>query len=145
VFSGLVQRASELPLRAGDANYRDFVDKLVNFTDIGVPGACNGVHGIYSSSLRGHLSNNIVYRVSAFGIHLWHAATRATVANHTVFSNGSGSMGGGIIISSGDKSGGVVLNYTKVINNIVYDNPAASIVEYCYAGQDCTGSNNTGA
>jgi parallel beta-helix repeat protein len=128
-----------------NANYQSSDDDVIGnvIHDIGVPGACNGVHGIYSSNLRGHIYNNIVYRVSAFGIHLWHAANEATIANNTVFSNGSASMGGGIIIGSGDEPGGVVLNYTKVINNIVYNNPAASILEYCYRGQNCTGSNNT--
>jgi hypothetical protein len=127
-----------------NANYSssddDIVGNLVH--DIGVPGKCNGIHGIYSSNLRGHIYNNIVYRVSAFGIHLWHAATNVVISNNTVFANGATSMGGGIVIGSGDSPGGVVLDHTIVINNIVYNNPSASIEEYCYTGQACTGANN---
>jgi hypothetical protein len=110
--------------------------------DIGVPGRCGGVQGIYSSNLRGLIYNNIVYRVSAYGIHLWHAANRVVIANNTVFANGAGGMGGGIIMGVGDSPGGVIMDYTKVINNIVYRNPAASIKQYCYSGQNCLGRNN---
>ena len=128
-----------------NANYRgsdgDIIGNVVH--DIGVPGECNGIQGIYSSNLRGRIYNNIVYRASAYGIHLWHAADNVTIANNTVFSNGAGSIGGGILLGAGDRPGGVVLNNTRVINNIVYNNPAASIMEYCYSGQNCTGAHNT--
>ncbi|MES2150746.1 MAG: choice-of-anchor Q domain-containing protein [Pseudomonadota bacterium] len=128
-----------------NANYSSSDDDIIGNVvhDIGTPGACNGVQGIYSSNLRGHIFNNIVYRVSAWGIHLWHAANNVMIANNTVFANGSSSMGGGIEIGSGDSPGGIVLDYTKVINNIVYANPGASITEYCYSGVNCIGSNNT--
>jgi parallel beta-helix repeat protein len=128
-----------------NANYSssdgDIIGNVVH--DIGVPGKCNGVQGIYLSNLRGHIMNNIVYRASAWGIHLWHAANNVTIANNTVFQNGAGGMGGGIVIGTGDSPGGVVLDYTKVINNIVYANPAAGISEYCYSGQNCIGAHNT--
>ncbi|MET0855358.1 MAG: right-handed parallel beta-helix repeat-containing protein [Telluria sp.] len=127
-----------------NANYSgsdgDIIGNVVH--DIGVPGACNGVQGIYSSNLRGKIMNNIVYRASAWGIHLWHAANQVTVANNTVFANGAGSMGGGIVVGTGDRPGGVILNHTKVINNIVYRNPAGGIKQYCYSGQACIGPNN---
>ncbi|MFL6709740.1 MAG: right-handed parallel beta-helix repeat-containing protein [Massilia sp.] len=122
------------------ASNGDIVGNIVH--DIGRPGICNGVHGIYSSNLGGRIVNNMVYRASSFGIHLWHAANRVTIANNTVFANGSATMGGGIVLGNGDSPGGSVLNHTKVINNIVYDNPAVSIKEFCYPGQDCTGANN---
>jgi Right handed beta helix region/Protein of unknown function (DUF1565) len=118
----------------------DIIGNVVH--DIGVPGACNGVHGIYSSNLGGHIVNNLVFRAASFGIHLWHAATRVTIANNTVFANGSANMGGGIVLGNGDSPGGAVLNHTQVINNIVYDNPAVSIKEFCYPGHDCTGRSN---
>lgn len=119
----------------------DIVGNIVH--DIGVPGACNGVHGIYTSNHGGRIANNLVYRVSAYAIHLWHAANRVTVANNTLFANGSSSMGGGIVMGNGDGPGGAILNHTKVVNNIIYDNPAASIKEFCYPNHDCTGPNNT--
>ncbi|MDD5570316.1 MAG: sugar-binding protein [Bacteroidales bacterium] len=127
-----------------NANYSssdgDIIGNVVH--DIGVPGGCNGVQGIYSSNLRGLIYNNIVYRVSAYGIHLWHAATDVIIANNTVFANGTAGMGGGIVIGNGDSPGGTVLNNTKVLNNIVYNNPRSSISEYCYSGQSCIGPNN---
>ena len=130
-----------------NANYSGSDDDIIGNVvhDIGVPGACNGVHGIYHANLRGRVMNNIVYRASSYGIHLWHAANNVMVANNTVFRNGGSGMGGGIVTGSGDSPGGVVLNNTKVINNIVYDNPRASIEQFCYSGQSCIGSSNTTA
>ncbi|QJE02941.1 DUF1565 domain-containing protein [Massilia forsythiae] len=110
--------------------------------DIGTPGACPGVHGIYLSNLRGRIDNNIVYRASAWGIHLWHAADRVVIANNTVFANGSATVGGGIVAGTGDRPGGVVLSGTRIINNIVAFNPRASIRQYCYPGQACIGAGN---
>jgi parallel beta-helix repeat protein len=128
-----------------NANYRgsdgDVIGNVVH--DIGIPGKCNGVQGIYSANLRGRIYNNIVYRASAYGIHLWHAADNVTIANNTVFANGAAGMGGGIIIGAGDSPGGVVLNNTRVINNIVFNNPDSAIREYCYRGEECTGAKNT--
>ena len=118
----------------------DVIGNVVH--DIGIPGDCNGVQGIYSSNLRGRIYNNIVYRASSFGIHLWHAADNVMIANNTVFANGARGVGGGIVAGTGDRPGGVVLNNTKVINNLVYDNAGPGIKQYCYAGQDCIGDNN---
>ena len=118
----------------------DIVGNVVH--DIGVPGACNGVQGIYSSNLRARIVHNVVYRASAWGIHLWHAANNVLIAHNTVFANGSRTMGGGIVIGTGDSPGGVVLDHTHVIDNIVTGNPGASIEEYCYAGQECIGEHN---
>lgn len=128
-----------------DANYSATDDDIIGNVvhDIGVPGACNGVQGIYHSNLRGHIYNNIVYRVSAWGIHLWHAANNVMIANNTVFRNGTASMGGGMEIGSGDAPGGIVVNNTRVVNNIIYDNPGASFMQYCYSGVSCIGSTNS--
>jgi hypothetical protein len=127
-----------------DANYSASDDDIIGNVvhDIGKPGGCNGVQGIYHSNLRGHIFNNIVYRASAWGIHLWHAATNVIIANNTVFANGGASMGGGIVIGSGDSPGGIVLDNTKVINNIVFSNPSVGIEEYCYDGPSCIGPHN---
>ena len=130
-----------------DANYSATDDDIIGNVvhDIGVPGACNGVQGVYHSNLRGKIMNNIVYRVSAWGIHMWHAANNVVIANNTVFRNGTASMGGGIETGSGDSPGGVVLDNTSIVNNIVYDNPGASITQYCYSGVSCIGSRNVTA
>lgn len=126
-----------------NANHRatqgDIIGNVVH--DIGVPGACNHVQGIYSSNVGGRIYNNIVFRVSSYGIHLWHAASNVLIANNTVFANGAADIGGGIVIGAGDSPGGV-LQHTKVINNIVYNNPGGSIREFCYAGKECIGLTN---
>jgi hypothetical protein len=119
----------------------DMIGNVVH--DIGVPGACNAVQGIYHANLRGKIMNNVVYRASSYGIHLWHAATNVVIANNTSFANGSKSMGGGLVMGTGDKPGGVVLNNTRVVNNIVVNNPRTGISQYCYSGQSCIGSTNT--
>jgi hypothetical protein len=41
----------------------DIIGNVVH--DIGAPGKCNGVQGIYSSNLRGQIVNNIVHRASS--------------------------------------------------------------------------------
>jgi pectate disaccharide-lyase len=127
-----------------NANYKasngEITGNLVH--DIGVPGKCSGVHGIYYTNQRGTIYNNIVYRVSAWGIQLWHAADQVVIANNTVFANGSAKVGGGIVIGTGDGPSGAILTQTRVINNIVYRNPGASIQQYCYAGQECIGDGN---
>ena len=128
-----------------NANYtgsdNDMIGNVVH--DIGVPGKCNAVQGLYHANLRGHIFNNLVYRVSSYGIHLWHAANNVMIANNTSFGNGSTSMGGGFVIGTGDSPGGVVLDYTKVINNIAYGNPRVGIEQYCYSNFSCIGSHNT--
>jgi hypothetical protein len=127
-----------------NANYSsttgDIIGNVVH--DIGKPGGCNGVQGIYSSNKGGKIMNNIVYRASSYGIHLWHAATDVLIANNTVFANGSSSMGGGIVTGDGDSPGGIQLKNTKVINNIVVNNPRSGIMQYCYSGQSCIGTGN---
>lgn len=127
-----------------DADYAstdtDIIGNVVH--DVGVPGSCNTVQGIYKSNLRGRIMNNISYRNAAFGISLWHAANELQVINNTVFANGSASSGGGIIIGRGDTGGGVMTN-TRVSNNIVYDNRRYSIVQYCNSGEACIGTGNT--
>lgn len=119
----------------------DIIGNVVHDIGYQYAGNCNTIQGIYSSNLRGRIMNNVVYRAAVFGIHLWHAATDVTITNNTVFNNGSNRNGGGIIVGTGDSPGGVMLNNTKVINNIVYNNPYDSIIQYC-SGNKCIGTNN---
>lgn len=131
-----------------NSNYQsvnnDIIGNIVH--DIGTPGACNGVHAIYHAMSGGKIMNNVTYRASSFGIHLWHAAKNAVVMNNSVFDNGSSSMGGGIVLGSGDGGGYNGTDESRidnviVANNIVYKNPASSITEYCYPKQPCIGPN----
>lgn len=127
-----------------NANYKashgEIVGNVVH--DIGVPGACLGVHGIYYSNLNGRIENNVVYRASAWGIHLWHAADQVNIANNTVFANGSDKMGGGIVVGTGDSPGGVTLTGTRIVDNIVAWNPRGAIQQYCNPGDNCIGGGN---
>jgi len=127
-----------------NANYSasngDIISNVVH--DIGTPGGCKGVQGIYSSNNGGQILINDVYRVSAYGIHLWHAASNVTIAGNHVFANGANGVGGGILLGTGDSPGGVLLENTRVTDNTVHDNPGGGIVQYCYVGLSCIGSGN---
>ena len=94
---------------------------------------CNLAQGIYSSNLRGHIQNNIVYRVAAYGLHLWHAANNVVISNNLSFNNGaktaSGFHGGGAIVGAGDLPGGIILDNTTVSNNIIRNNRGFAIYE----------------
>jgi parallel beta-helix repeat protein len=106
----------------------DIVSNVVN--DIG-PAGCTYVQGIYVST-SGTIKNNLVYRVGAVGIHLWHDATDVVITNNTVTSSNFG-----MVIGGGDfyyTSAGA--NNVYVANNIVYDN------KYGISEQGTTGKNN---
>jgi Right handed beta helix region/Protein of unknown function (DUF1565) len=111
--------------------------------DIGeFPNACRRVHGIYHSHRGGRVVNNIVYRTSGWGIHLWHAPYGLTIANNLVFNNASG----GIVVGAGD--GPYYSDRSKpaddimVLNNIVYDNRGIGIEESGVTGLNNTYANN---
>jgi hypothetical protein len=102
----------------------DIVGNYVHDVGIGDPlcaqAGHRGVHGIYQSNAGGHIENNVVVHNCVFGIHLWHAATHATIVNNTVAYN----LGGGILVGTGDAPcntsgcpGGD--DFTIVKNNIV--------------------------
>ncbi len=106
--------------------------------DIGeFPNPCPRVHGIYHSHEGGPIVNNIVYRTSGWGIHLWHAPYRLTIANNLVFNNANG----GIVVGAGDSpyygDPSKPADHILVLNNIVYDNRRIGIVE-----SGVTGLNN---
>jgi parallel beta-helix repeat protein len=111
--------------------------------DIGeFPGVCSTVHGIYFQHEGGWIANNIVYRVTGWGIHWWHAASRITIANNLAFNNGRGGMGGG----NGDgpyfDDPSRPADHMLVINNIAYDNPDVGIGETGLSGTNNIYSNN---
>ena len=86
------------------------------------------IHGIYQANAGGHIDHNISANNCGWGIHLWHAATHATITNNTVVAN----KAGGIVIGSGDAPCTTTgcpdgNDFTTVANNIVaYNgNPAS--------------------
>jgi hypothetical protein len=99
--------------------------------DIGPPG-CRYMHGIYVSTAAS-VRNNVIYRVSGAGIHLWHDASHVGVRGNTVAGSGTG-----IVVGGGDFYHSKGPNdHTQVANNIVVDN-GHGILE-----QGATGPNNS--
>ena len=100
--------------------------------DVG-PTACAYFLGIFINTANSRVENNLVYAISNAGIRLWHDATRAIVANNTVFNTNIGIVVGGdggyISVASND--------YTRVSNNILYDNAQYGVQE-----RGSTGVNN---
>jgi hypothetical protein len=106
----------------------DVIGNVVN--DIG-PAGCTYVQGIYFST-SGTIKNNLVYRVGAVAIHLWHDATNVIITNNTAAASNFG-----MVIGGGDfyhTSAGA--NNIFVANNIVYDN------KYGISEQGVTGKQN---
>ena len=98
--------------------------------DVGPPG-CHWIQGIYVST-PALVRDNVVYRVSEAGIHLWHDANRVTIANNTVVGSNIGILvGGGDFYHTKGPN-----DHTSVVNNIVFDN-RLGILE-----QGATGKNN---
>lgn len=99
--------------------------------DIG-PKGCRFVQGIYVST-SGRVRNNVVYRVAAAGIHLWHDARDVVITNNTVTASSTG-----IIIGGGDFYHATGPNdNTAVYSNIVVGNKVG------ISEQGRTGLNNT--
>lgn len=111
-----------------DFNYatqgNDILNNFVHDVGINEP-SCgqfrhNYIQGIYQANAGGHIDHNVSANNCGWGIHLWHAATHASITNNTVVAN----KAGGIVIGSGDAPcttsgcpGGD--DFTRVINNIV--------------------------
>lgn len=103
--------------------------------DIGPPD-CRTMHGIYIST-RASVRDNIIYRASGSGIHLWHDATHVTIRGNTVVASGTG-----IVVGGGDYYHSKGPNdHTHTVNNIVVDN-GHGIVEQGETGSDLSYRNN---
>jgi Right handed beta helix region len=85
------------------------------------PSDCGYWHGVYYGGVtdgpvrHGRISNNIIYRVSGWGIHFWHKVSHIDVSNNLIFSN----VHGGILIGASD---GSTNDYFHVNNNMVIYN-----------------------
>lgn len=123
-----------------NGNYQGSNDDIIGNVvhDIGpLTTYCNTVHGIYHSNAGGHIWNNIAYRVSGYGIHLWHAPTGVSIANNVVFSNNRG----GMVIGSSTST--VLTSNMTVVNNIVVWNSGVGIKETgSYVGTNNVYKNN---
>jgi uncharacterized protein DUF1565 len=111
-----------------DFNYasqdNDILNNYVHDVGINEP-SCgqfrhNYIQGIYQANPGGHIDHNVSINNCGWGIHLWHAATHASITNNTV----AGNKAGGIVIGSGDAPCTTIgcpggNDFTVVINNIV--------------------------
>ncbi len=85
------------------------------------PSDCVNWHGIYYGGITkgpvqyGQISNNIIYRVSGFGIHFWHKVSHIDVLSNLIFAN----VHGGIVIGASE---GSINDYFNVRNNMVIFN-----------------------
>lgn len=116
-----------------DGYYRGVKSEVVGNSvhDIG-PAACRYIHGIYIST-SATVKNNIVFRISGVGIHLWHDANNVLIVGNTVTTSDIG-----IVVGGGDYYHTQGPNdRTHVYNNIVYDNKIG------VAEQGATGKNNS--
>lgn len=117
----------------GDSYYRgqsiDLIGNIVH--DIGA-GGCRFVQGLYQTA-SGRVVGNIAYRISGWGIHLWHDAHDIEIAYNIVFDN----RGGGILIGGGDfvHTHGPA-DHVTVTDNIVFGN------SYGIMESGLTGSHN---
>lgn len=103
--------------------------------DIGPPD-CRYMHGIYISTTAS-VRDNIIYRASGAGIHLWHDASKVTIRGNTVVGCGTG-----IVVGGGDFYHSKGPNdHTHTANNIVYDN-GHGILEQGATGANITYRNN---
>ena len=69
--------------------------------------------------------NNIVYRISGYGLHTWHNPKNVVIANNLSFQNGEG----GLVVGAGDSPGTGVAEGFVVTNNIFFDNPGWGMIE----------------
>ena len=111
--------------------------------DIGeFPEPCSRVHGIYFQHEGGRIANNIVYRVTGWGIHFWHAPLRIEIVNNLVFNNAKGGIGGGAGDGPYFDDPSKPADQITVINNIAYDNGGIGIEEFGLTGTNNFYSNN---
>lgn len=98
--------------------------------DVGPPpGECRLIHGIYASTPRCKITNNLIFDNSGVGVHLWGHPDHCVVANNTIFNNGRG------IVVGGDPQSGTV-DFAVVVNNIVYRNREVGIYETGLTGMN---------
>ena len=98
--------------------------------DVGPPpGKCRLIHGIYASTPRCKITNNLIFENSGVGVHLWGHPDHCVVANNTIFGNGRG-----IVVGGDPKSG--LNDFTVVVNNVVYRNREVGIYEAGLTGRN---------
>jgi parallel beta-helix repeat protein len=97
--------------------------------DFNSPVDCGLIHGIYFEGPSGGKAiNNVIYRTSGWGIHLYHNANKIVIANNTIFNNAHSGILIGASLEGNDVSPGIDSG-TVVVNNIVVSNANGCIEE----------------
>ena len=104
----------------------DILGNVVNNIGETYPKLCQYVHGIYHSTARGHIMNNLSYDNAGCGINLWHAANATIVTNNLTFGNKEHGISIGTNTGNTD---GVLGDHFIVANNISIDNALLGIRE----------------
>ncbi len=119
--------------------YMEVIANVVHNVGSGGPGSCNKYQGIYLAAPFDAAVNNVSYRNASKGIATWHAATRNTISNNTVFDNDVG-----ILVGAGDSpcDRACSADYMLVSNNIVYHNKTIGFWQYARAGGHNVYTNN---
>jgi Right handed beta helix region/Protein of unknown function (DUF1565) len=99
---------------------------------------CSFTQGLYIGNSGGKVLNNIVYRISGFGIQMWHAASNMVIANNTSFAN----MQSGLVVGGGDSGLTTGANNTAVFNNIFVNNRNYGMTQQGTYGPSNTFKNN---
>jgi hypothetical protein len=99
---------------------------------------CSFTQGLYIGNSGGKVLNNIVYRISGFGIHMWHGASNMVIANNTSFAN----MQSGLVVGGGDSGLTTGNNNTAVFNNIFVNNRNYGMTQQGTFGPSNTFKNN---
>ena len=140
----------------------DIIGNVVNNIGATYPKLCEYVHGIYHSTNRGHIMNNISYDNAGCGINLWHAANATVVSNNLVFGNKEhgisigtdthntdGDLGDHFIVSNNISIYNALLGirerkgvgpHNQYLNNMVYGNGDASFGDEQYNWPSAAGS-----
>ena len=95
-------------------------------------------HGIYQWGGINTIINNLIGRITGFGVSLWHAVESTFIHGNTVFNCGEG----GILVASGESA--VMLTDGVISNNIVYNNGTYGIQESSGESVGCQYINNIG-
>jgi hypothetical protein len=140
----------------------DDIGNVVNNIGDTYPKLCEYVHGIYHSTARGHVLNNITYDNAGCGINLWHAADATIVSNNLSFgnkehgisigtdtSNTRGKIGDDFIVSNNISIDNALLGirermgvgpHNQYLNNIVYGNGSGAFGDEQYNWPSAVGS-----
>jgi len=105
--------------------------------DVG-PAGCAYFLGVFVNTASSKVNNNVIYAISDAGIRMWHDATHGIIANNTIFNTATAIVVGG----DGGYIGVAPNDYTRVSNNILFDNARYGVQEVGSTGTHNKYQNN---